>query len=135
MNQQKLLEARDAAALNLGYRAELAGDPDGRLAGIITAALAVHGIPYQSTGKLLVKGSVKLEPVAVNSTYQSVEWTLSVSLLDEKGATLATVYKLARENGLSDAEARTIAWREIEKRLTKDLSTALNTYWDGLIKP
>ncbi len=135
LNAPALLGLREAAAAKVGYRLQLEGDPDARLAGIVKAALAEHGIPYQATGALLVNGSLQIEPVKVSTTYQSVEWTLNLTLLDERGATVAAVTKLARENGLSDAEARTIAWREVEKRLTKDLSAALKIYWDGLIRP
>ena len=119
---------RDVEANKLAYRLEIEGDEDGKIAGIVRNALASQSLSSRADGELAVRGTWSLEPVQVNPKYKSVRWTVNLSLLDEKGTAVATVFKEARENGVGEAEARAFAYREAEKRLGADLTKSLQDY-------
>lgn len=119
---------RDAEANKLAYRLEIAGDEDGKIAGIVRTSLAGMSLSSRDDGGLAVKGTWSLEDVVVNPKYKSVRWTINLSVLDEKGTAIATVFKEARENGIGEAEARSFAYREAEKRLSADLPQGIRNY-------
>lgn len=125
---QKIAEERDAAAAGLAYRLSISGDPDGKITGIVKTVLASMSLSAREGGALSVVGSWSLEPVTVSASYKSVRWTINVSLQDEQGTAIATVFKESRENGIGETEARAFAYREVEKRLKNDLPQALQEY-------
>lgn len=125
---RKVAEERDQAAGALAYRMNISGDEDGKISGIVKTVLSSLSLSNRETGALAVTGSWKVEPVTVNPSYKSVRWTINLSLQDEKGTAIATVFKESRENGIGETEARALAYREVEKRLNKDLPQAIQDY-------
>ncbi len=119
---------RDAEANKLSYRLEIAGDDDGKIGGMVREALASQSLTNFEIGRLVVLGNWTLEPVAVNPKYKSVRWTINLTLMDEMGTAVASVYKESRENGVGEAEARALAYREVEKQLGAELIKSLQDY-------
>ncbi len=95
---------------------------------MVREALASQSLSNREMGGLVVRGNWTLEPVAVNPKYKSVRWTINLSLMDERGTAVASVFKESRENGVGETEARAFAYREVEKRLGADLIKSLQDY-------
>jgi hypothetical protein len=119
---------RDAEANKLAYSLRIEGDDDGKIAGMVRTSLASMSLSNRGDGALSVQGSWAMESVKVNPKYKSIRWTINLSLLDEKGTAIATVFKEARENGIGEDEARAFAYREVEKRLSADLTRSVQDY-------
>jgi hypothetical protein len=125
---RRVVEDRDAEASKLAYRLEVAGDSDGKIAGIVRNGLSTMSLSSRDNGPLAVRGTWLVEPVEVNPKYKSVRWSINLSLFDEKGTAVATVVKEARENAIGDAEARAFAYREAEKIVSSDFPKSVRDY-------
>ncbi|MEI8095576.1 MAG: hypothetical protein WCG80_15305 [Spirochaetales bacterium] len=112
---------RDALAAKLAYKLAIDGDADGKIADLVKANLATLSLAAQPAGLLSLTGSWAMVPVTVNKDFKSVQWTLSLNLADETGTVIATLNKTSRENGVTEADARAIAVREVGKLLAKEL--------------
>lgn len=121
-------QERDAEANKLTYRLEIAGDDDDKIGAMVRETLASQSLVNHELGGLVVRGSWSMENVAVNPKYKSVRWTINLSLMDEMGTAVASVFKEARENGIGEAEARAFAYREVEKSISADLPKSLQDY-------
>jgi len=122
-----LAQERAAEAAKLTFRMDIEGDTDGKIAGIVKTTLASMALSSNPEGLLSVKGSWALVPVP-STQYKSLQWTINLSLFDEKGSAIATVFKESKENGVTDAAANALAYREVEKRIKKDLLQSLQDY-------
>jgi len=125
---QALIVLRDAAAKDVTYRLEISGDKDGKIAGLVKTSLSGLKLSSQANGMLSVTGSWLVEPVEVNPRFKSVRWTINISMVDEKGTSVATFFKESRENAISDAEAKAFAYREVEKELNAGFIASLTAY-------
>jgi len=128
LNNKIFAEARDKEAENLSYNISIAGDKEGKIAAIIRDSMRDQAISYNSNGKMAVKGKWSLAPVSLNPNFKSVIWTVDISLFDETGTTITTFYKEARENGITEDQAETFAYREFQKQLSRELTNGIQAY-------
>jgi hypothetical protein len=129
---EKIATARQFAAQELAYRFEIQGDPDGKIAGVIRSTMTELGISYNEAGGLIVRGSIGLEPVEVNPRFKSVRWTVDISLQDDNGSNVASLFAENRENGISEQEAESFAIVAIEKAVRKDFLSKITEYMDTI---
>jgi hypothetical protein len=122
-----LARQRDEAVQGLGYRMDIEGDSDGKVAAMVKKSLAGFSLGARDDGQLSVRGRVSIEPEA-NPKYQTLRWSLTLSLVDETGTSIASFLKESKENGLSDSAARAYVYREMEKRVQADFTQAVNAY-------
>ncbi|MCL2480376.1 MAG: LPP20 family lipoprotein [Spirochaetaceae bacterium] len=128
INNKKFAEARDKEAENLSYHISITGDKEGKVAAIIRDTMREQSISYNPNGKMAVKGTWSTSPVSLNPNFKSVIWTADISLFDETGTTIATFYKEARENGITEDQAETFVYREFQKQVSKDLRNSIQSY-------
>ncbi|MCL2706096.1 MAG: LPP20 family lipoprotein [Spirochaetaceae bacterium] len=128
LNNKKIIEARDKEAEKLSYHISITGDKEGKIAAIIRDTMREQAISYNPNGKMGVKGTWALSPVSLNPSFKSVIWTADISLFDETGTVIATFYKEARENGITEDQAETFAYRELQKHLSQDLINNIQAY-------
>jgi hypothetical protein len=133
LDLKKIAAARDGEAAKMTYMVSVAGDGDKRLAAIIRKTLEPLALSYQERGALAVKGSWSVQPISVNPQFKSVQWTADIALYDESGKAIATYAKQSRENGMSEIQATTIAYREIEKNLNKDFLASIQAYLTRIV--
>jgi len=126
-NFKKFTEARDRAAGNLSYSIAVTGD-DGRVAGIIRDTMREQSISYSPNGSMTIRGTWSITPVSVNPNFRSVQWTANISLFDETGTTIATFYRDARENGITEEQAVNFAYREFQRHLSRELGRDIQSY-------
>jgi hypothetical protein len=128
LDLKKVTTARDREAARLTYMMDISGDEDQRLAGIVRKTLDGMSLSYREGGRLSVKGSWSVEPVTVNPQFKSVQWTVNISLYNEAGAAIATFTKQARQNGATESQALSLAYREVEKSMVKDFLNSIQSY-------
>jgi hypothetical protein len=133
LDLKKVASARDSEAGKLTYMITIVGDTDKRLAGILRKTLEGLSLAYQERGSLMVKGSWSVNPITVNPQFKSVQWTADISLYDESGAAIATYARQSRENALSEAQAATLAYREVEKSLNRDFLKSIQDYLTRIV--
>ncbi|MDR3200448.1 MAG: LPP20 family lipoprotein [Spirochaetales bacterium] len=128
LDLKKVASARDREASGLTYTMDISGDEDQRLAGIVRKTLDGMSLSYREGGRLSVKGSWSVQPVTINPQFKSVQWTVNISLYNEAGTAIATFTKQARQNGATDSQAVSLAYREVEKSMTKDFLGSIQSY-------
>lgn len=128
-----LAAKRDALAAKLTYKVAISGDGDDRVAAIAKSTLAAMSLSANPAGLLTLKGSWSTTPVTVNPQFKSIQWVIDLSLLDEQGTAIASVHKEGRENGLTEAAAALVVYRELEKFLKKELVRAVQTALTELV--
>jgi hypothetical protein len=133
LDLKTVTEARDREAGNMTYKVAIQGDSNGRLAGIVRKSLEGLALSYQDRGMLLVQGSWAVNPVNVNPQFKSVMWTANISLYDETGAAVATFAKESRENAISESQAVSFAYRELEKNLTQNFIASIRNYLTRIV--
>jgi hypothetical protein len=90
-------------------------------------------LSYQERGILAVKGSWSLQPIELNPQFKSVQWMADIALYDESGTAIATYQKQSRENGISEIQAVNVAYREIEKNLSRDFLKSIQAYLTRIV--
>ena len=133
LNIKKITEARDKEAEKLSYRISITGDKDGKIAGGIRETMRAQSIAYSPEGKMAVKGTWTLTPVSLNPSFKSVRWTADISLFDETNTAIATFYKDARENGITENEAVVFAYREFQKQFSRELAKDIQAYLTRIV--
>jgi hypothetical protein len=111
----------------------IAGDPDGRIQGIVRKSLEDLSLSFQQRSAMMVKGNWKVQPITVNPQFKSVQWTADISLYDEIGAAVATFAKQQRENAITETQATTIAYREAEKAIARDFVASIRAYLTRIV--
>lgn len=120
--------ARDALSKKLTFKLAIDGDSDGKIGSIVQKTLADQSLSASADGTMTIKGTWLVEPVTVTTQYKSVHWVINLSLLNEKGVAVATVYKESRENAVTNEAAVALAYREVGKRITNDLAASFTDY-------
>ncbi|MCL2295200.1 MAG: LPP20 family lipoprotein [Spirochaetes bacterium] len=133
LDLRKFTAARDREAANLSYRIAIDGDTDGRIAGIVREAMSGQAISYSPNGSMVFRGTWSVTPVTVNPNFRSVNWIANISLFDEADTTIATFFRDARENGLTETQAETVAFREFQRQLSAELARGINAYLTGIV--
>ncbi|MCL2792076.1 MAG: LPP20 family lipoprotein [Spirochaetaceae bacterium] len=128
-NFRKIAEARDREAENLSYSISITGDNNGRIAGTIRETMSEQSISYNPNNATMVfRGDWSVSPVSVNPNFKSVQWTANISLFDDSGATIATFFRSARENAITEEQAEIFAYREFQRQLSRDLGRDIQSY-------
>lgn len=129
----KVSQARDAAAAQLTYAIEVVGDRDGQIGATVQTSLATLSLAANPQGPLHLKGSWSVVPASGNPQYQSVQWTLTLNLVDEAGSSVSTISKTSKENGLTAEAARAFANREVAKFIAKALPDSVTDYLTRIV--
>jgi len=117
----------------MSFRIELEGDVDGVFTEVVKEELGKNKLSYSETGDLVIRGVTKMTPMDKSGKYETLQWQVSISLVDNEGTTLASFEKVNRESSLTQDQARLIAIKSIEKVLTKDFVPAIFSYFHNLI--
>ena len=128
LNIKKIAEAKDKEAEKLSYNISITGDKDGKVSGIIRDTMRDQPMSYNPNAKMVIKGTWAVAPGALNPNFKSVFWTANISLFDETGTTIASFYKDARENGITEDQAEVFAYREFQKHFSIELINNINAY-------
>lgn len=126
---QDLLKKRDELASNISVGIFIDGDTEGKITAIAGKVLEELKFTTAPSAPMLLNGSIKLDPNAARrADRKGVRWTLTLSLIDETGASLATIFKEQLEEGISDREVQAFAIKQIEKLVQKDLAKSISNY-------
>lgn len=126
---QDLLKRRDALASGISVALAIEGDTEGKISAIAGKVLEDLKFTTSPSAPMVLIGSIKMDPGAARrADRKGVRWTLTLSLIDEAGSSLTTIFKEQLEEGISDKEVQAFAIKQIEKLVQKDLAKSITTY-------
>ncbi len=130
---QQLQISRNAVAQEMVFAVSIEGDEDGRLENILTKALTSKGFSVRARGELAVQGQLFMEEVELKNNYENLRWNLTLEMTDTVGNGVAALGKSQRETAVSQEEARSRAYRSMEKFINQSFLDAMASYLDSFV--
>lgn len=124
------------AAKNITFNVKISEDQEDKIASMITRQLTEKGFRIDNDAAYLnLHGDVILEKTELQRTDNTIfyRWELHLTLQDSRGMTVLSLNPKGRSGSVSETEAKSRSYRDIEKKLENDLLRKLDQWLDQIV--
>lgn len=113
---------------------DINGDPEGRIASLVRAAISDERFPISDQDPVLrVTGSVGIRDGEGTEDFTSVRWNLALNMSGPGGSTLVSYEGQDRAAGVTREAATAFAYTDMEEAVGDEFVAAMRGYFDGLV--
>jgi hypothetical protein len=123
-------------ARKITFTIDIKGDDAGRVNNILNRLITSEGFQTASDGGyIIMAGSINMNPTDLARADGTVfyRWELNLELKKPDGLTILSLNPSGRSGSISDEEAKSRAYIDIEKSLDKNLLKNINAWFDNIV--
>ena len=124
------------AARAITFSINITGDDDGRIANIIKRIITAEGFQISNdNGFISTSGSVNMALTDLKRDDGTIfyRWEMSLNLTQPDGNTILSLNPSGRAGSISQSEARSRVYIDIEKKLGKSIVRQLDSWFDNIV--
>ena len=124
-----------SCARDITFQVATQNDEDKKIASIIKKLLTQKGFRVNENAYLVVNGEITMEKTELKRDDDSVfyRWELTLDLINPQKENILTLNSKGRAGGISDTEAISRVYRDLEKYLNKKLIRELDNWFDDIV--
>ncbi len=123
-------------AREITFYFDFLGDADRRIENIVSRIFTAEGFQIvNNSGYIMVSGSLNMSLTDLNREDDTIfyRWDMSLNLTQPDGKTILSLNPSGRSGSISEQEAKSRVYIDIEKKLDKTLKKELNSWFDNIV--
>jgi len=124
-----------SCARNITFQVMTHNDEDQKISSIIKKLLTQKGFRVNEEAYLTVNGNITIEKTDLKRDDGTIfyRWELALELVNPQNENILTLNPKGRSGGISETEAISRAYRDLEKNLNKKLIKELDRWFDDIV--